>query len=108
MSDGRGLDVTLFPDLDAYVKALQGTTVIRKILIANNGIAAVKAIRFLRKWSYEVFGNEREVCPGASCQTSQCCACSVAQTVASGTASASLNHFTPLSAIPHVLVYSIH
>ena len=40
---------------------LGGTTVIKKVLIANNGIAAVKAIRFLRKWSYEVFGNEHEV-----------------------------------------------
>ncbi len=75
MGDSRGLDVTLFPDLDAYVKALQGTTVIRKILIANNGIAAVKAIRFLRKWSYEVFGNEREVCPCASCETIACKRC---------------------------------
>ena len=51
----------VFENLDAYVKALGGDTVIRKILIANNGIAAVKAIRFLRKWAYEVFGNEKEV-----------------------------------------------
>ena len=50
-----------FPSLEAYVERLGGTTVIKKVLIANNGIAAVKAIRFLRKWSYEVFGNEHEV-----------------------------------------------
>ena len=50
-----------FSDLDSYVRALQGKRAIKKVLIANNGIAAVKAIRFLRKWSYEVFGNEHEV-----------------------------------------------
>ncbi|CAI2193460.1 4056_t:CDS:10, partial [Funneliformis geosporum] len=31
---------------------------IAKILIANNGIAAVKEIRSIRKWSYETFGDE--------------------------------------------------
>ena len=50
-----------FRDLDAYVAHLGGKVAIKKVLIANNGIAAVKAIRFLRKWSYEVFGNEHEV-----------------------------------------------
>ena len=50
-----------FDSLEGYVRALGGDTVIRKILIANNGIAAVKAIRFLRKWAYEVFANEKEV-----------------------------------------------
>lgn len=51
-----------FDNLDAYVKALGGTHPIKKVLIANNGIAAVKCIRFLRKWAYEVFSNEKEVC----------------------------------------------
>ena len=32
-----------------------------KVLIANNGIAVVKAIRCIRRWSYETFGNERVV-----------------------------------------------
>lgn len=44
-----------------FVKANQGHTVISKVLIANNGIAAVKEIRSVRKWSYETFGNERAV-----------------------------------------------
>jgi len=35
--------------------------VIEKILIANNGIAAVKAIRSIRKWAYETLGNERAI-----------------------------------------------
>ena len=33
--------------------------IIEKILIANNGVGAVKAIRSIRKWCYEMFGNER-------------------------------------------------
>lgn len=33
----------------------------RQILIANNGIAAVKEIRSVRKWCYETFGDERAV-----------------------------------------------
>jgi len=30
-----------------------------QVLIANNGIAAVKCMRSIRRWSYEVFRNER-------------------------------------------------
>lgn len=44
-----------------FVKKSQGHTVISKILIANNGIAAVKEIRSIRKWAYETFGDERAV-----------------------------------------------
>lgn len=36
-----------------------GKKVINKLLIANNGIAAVKAIRSIRKWAYETFENDR-------------------------------------------------
>lgn len=32
-----------------------------QVLIANNGIAAVKEIRSIRQWSYETFGTERAV-----------------------------------------------
>ena len=31
------------------------------MLIANNGIAAVKCIRSIRRWSYEMFHNERAI-----------------------------------------------
>ena len=52
-----------FPTVESYVRALGGSkaTVIEKVLIANNGNAAVKAIRSMRKWAYEVFGDERAV-----------------------------------------------
>nr|CAD7455142.1 unnamed protein product [Timema tahoe] len=32
-----------------------------KVLIANNGIAAVKCMRSIRRWSYELFKNERAI-----------------------------------------------
>ncbi|TBU46750.1 acetyl CoA carboxylase [Dichomitus squalens] len=44
-----------------FVKQHGGHTVITKVLIANNGIAAVKEIRSIRQWSYETFGTERAV-----------------------------------------------
>jgi len=52
-----------FATVAAYVAELGGSEgrVIEKVLIANNGVAAVKAIRSIRRWSYEVFGNERAI-----------------------------------------------
>lgn len=50
-----------FGSLEEYVEFTGGTRVIKKVLIANNGIGAVKAIRSMRKWAYEMFGNERMV-----------------------------------------------
>ena len=49
--------------VEAFVEDLGGekSTVITKVLIANNGVAAVKAIRSIRKWAYEVFGDERAI-----------------------------------------------
>jgi hypothetical protein len=52
-----------FESPQQYVDELGGSKgfVIEKILIANNGVGAVKAIRSMRKWSYEVFGNEKAI-----------------------------------------------
>lgn len=44
-----------------FVTANDGHTVITNVLIANNGIAAVKEIRSVRKWAYETFGDERAI-----------------------------------------------
>ncbi|XP_063925251.1 acetyl-CoA carboxylase isoform X2 [Zophobas morio] len=46
---------------EEFVKRFNGTKVINKVLIANNGIAAVKCMRSVRRWSYEMFKNERGV-----------------------------------------------
>jgi len=52
-----------FANVASYVKELGGdkSHVIEKVLIANNGVAAVKAIRSIRRWAYEVFGDERAI-----------------------------------------------
>lgn len=44
-----------------FVELSRGNNPITKILVANNGMAAVKAIRSIRKWSYETFGDERAI-----------------------------------------------
>ena len=43
------------------MKRFAGKRVIEKVLIANNGIAAVKCMRSIRRWAYELFGNERAI-----------------------------------------------
>ncbi|KAJ3042399.1 acetyl-coenzyme-A carboxylase [Rhizophlyctis rosea] len=50
-----------------FVLRCRGHTPITKVLIANNGMAAVKAIRSIRKWSYETFGDERAIQFTAMC-----------------------------------------
>ncbi|XP_053336754.1 acetyl-CoA carboxylase 2 isoform X2 [Clarias gariepinus] len=44
-----------------FVKRFGGIRIIEKVLIANNGIAAVKCMRSIRRWSYEMFRNERTI-----------------------------------------------
>lgn len=46
---------------EEFVKRFGGDVVINKVLVANNGIAAVKCIRSIRRWSYEMFHNERVI-----------------------------------------------
>ncbi|EPQ31237.1 uncharacterized protein PFL1_01422 [Pseudozyma flocculosa PF-1] len=44
-----------------FIRKQGGHSVITKVLICNNGIAAVKEIRSIRKWAYETFGHERAI-----------------------------------------------
>jgi acetyl-CoA carboxylase/biotin carboxylase 1 len=53
------LSLPRYVELTSAVNGFFGAD--QKILIANNGIAAVKEIRSIRKWSYETFGAERAV-----------------------------------------------
>lgn len=46
---------------EEFVRRFQGTKAINKVLIANNGIGAVKCMRSIRRWSYEMFKNERAI-----------------------------------------------
>ncbi|RHZ27040.1 hypothetical protein DYB31_000172 [Aphanomyces astaci] len=50
-----------YTTMEHYVEEMQGRRPVKKMLIANNGISAVKAIRSIRKWSYEMFANDRMV-----------------------------------------------
>ncbi len=54
-------DMKFFPSVAEFVEWSGGDHAIEKILIANNGIGATKAIRSIRKWAFETFGNERAV-----------------------------------------------
>ncbi|PVV03111.1 hypothetical protein BB560_002423 [Smittium megazygosporum] len=56
-----GNNVITAPDcpIKAFVVKNGGHTIISRILIANNGIGAVKEIRSIRQWAYSTFKNER-------------------------------------------------
>ena len=44
-----------------FVTRFGGKRVIDKVLVANNGLAAVKCIRSMREWAYDLFGNEKVI-----------------------------------------------
>ncbi len=46
---------------EEFIHKFNGNRVVKVVLIANNGIAAVKCMRSIRRWSYEVFRNERAI-----------------------------------------------
>ncbi|RKO93138.1 acetyl-CoA carboxylase [Blyttiomyces helicus] len=58
---------TTVASISDHVASCRGHTPITSVLIANNGMAAVKAIRSIRKWSYETFGDEAAVRFTAMC-----------------------------------------
>ncbi|KAM3570261.1 hypothetical protein VYU27_007666 [Nannochloropsis oceanica] len=45
----------------AYVKSRGGNLAIRKVLIANNGMAATKSILSMRQWAYMELGDDRAI-----------------------------------------------
>ncbi|AEE31852.1 acetyl-CoA carboxylase 2 [Arabidopsis thaliana] len=48
-------------EVNEFCKALGGKRPIHSILVATNGMAAVKFIRSVRTWAYETFGSEKAV-----------------------------------------------
>lgn len=44
-----------------FITTMGGKRVIQRILIANNGMAATKAIISMRQWAYMTFGDERAI-----------------------------------------------
>jgi len=47
--------------LEEYVKARGGNLPIKKVLIANNGMAATKSILSMRQWAYMELGDDRAI-----------------------------------------------
>lgn len=45
--------------LEQWIQGLGGDRALHSVLVANNGLAAVKFIRSVRSWAYKTFGNER-------------------------------------------------
>ncbi|KAJ2309054.1 acetyl-coenzyme-A carboxylase [Coemansia sp. RSA 2706] len=58
---GNSVDTATNHKVRDFVKDHDGHTVITRVLIANNGIAAVKEIRSVRQWAYATFGDERAI-----------------------------------------------
>lgn len=54
-------DTSFFASVKDFVESSGGNHAIGKVLVANNGIGATKAIRSIRKWAFETFGDERAV-----------------------------------------------
>ena len=53
--------MSVYDNVEDYVNKCNGKRVIKRVLISNNGIGAVKFIRSVRKWSYEMFADDRAV-----------------------------------------------
>lgn len=60
-SNGKSASITNVSRIEEYCYALGGNKPIRSILIANNGMAAVKFMLSIRSWAYESFGVERAI-----------------------------------------------
>ena len=61
-------DIDFFSNVPDFVNWSGGDHDIQKILIANNGIGATKAIKSIRRWAFDTFGNERVVISSIVCQ----------------------------------------
>ena len=47
--------------VEDFVKGMDGKRVLQRVLIANNGMAATKAILSMRQWAYMTLGDERAI-----------------------------------------------
>ncbi len=60
-AEGNAVTAARIKTVTAFVAASRGRRTIQRILIANNGIAAVKELRSIRKWAYATFGDEHTI-----------------------------------------------
>lgn len=47
--------------VESFVNKMGGKRVLQRVLIANNGMAATKAILSMRQWAYMTLGDERAI-----------------------------------------------
>lgn len=52
---------SLSQQVSSFVENSGGKKAIYSILVANNGIAAVKFVRSIRKWAFSTFGGEKAI-----------------------------------------------
>jgi hypothetical protein len=60
---GVALNTDKRETIKKFVESLNGKRTIQRILIANNGMAATKAINSMRQWAYNTFGRYMRVSP---------------------------------------------
>ena len=54
-----GMTLTPMEQYEKFVRDAGGTKVIKRIVVANNGMAATKFIMSIRNWLFENFGDDR-------------------------------------------------
>eukprot|EP00667_Euglena_gracilis_P000097 EG_transcript_97 len=60
-ASSTSIDEMRFTSVEEFVKAMGGSKVIKKVLLANNGMAATKGIRSIQQWAYETFKDSRAI-----------------------------------------------
>ena len=53
------MTLTPMEQYENFVRDVGGTKVIKRIVVANNGMAATKFIMSIRNWLFENFGDDR-------------------------------------------------
>ncbi|KAH8740617.1 acetyl-CoA carboxylase like biotin dependent carboxylase involved in fatty acid biosynthesis [Cryptosporidium ryanae] len=53
------LDLPIYSSVEEFIEKNGGINLIKKILVATSGQAAIKCIRSMRHWAYVTFGNEK-------------------------------------------------
>lgn len=54
-------DLPIYSSLEEFIEINGGANLIKKILVATSGQAAIKCIRSMRHWAYVTFGNEKAI-----------------------------------------------
>ena len=75
------MTLTPMEQYEKFVRDAGGTKVIKRIVVANNGMAATKFIMSIRNWLFENFGDDRLIHIVAVCRGCAAPAYSASSTV---------------------------